>query len=168
MIPVLQAVMAAAALLAQAAPAGEPAAAVDPAAAVAERDAGFWRVYNACDVAAVEGFLTADVEFYHDRGGPLTGWAALAPALKSGLCGGATRVRRAPVEGTVRISILKQGDAVYGAVMSGEHVFYVTQPGKAEFLDGHARFTHLWRLQDGAWRMSRILSYDHGPPPERR
>ena len=162
MILVLHAVLAAAALLAQ------PAPAADPAAAVAERDAAFWRAYNACDVAAVEGFLTIDVEFYHDRGGPIAGRDALGPALKTGLCGAATRVRRAPVEGTVRISILKQDDAVYGAVMSGEHVFYVTQPGKAEFLDGHARFTHLWRLQDGAWRMSRILSYDHGPPPDRR
>jgi hypothetical protein len=138
----------------------------DPVAVVRERDAAFWRVYNACDVAGFEPFFTRDVEFYHDRGGPLAGWDALARALESGLCGGGSRTRRAPVEDTVRISILKQGDAVYGAIVAGEHQFYVTQPGRPESLDGHARFANLWRLQDGAWRMSRILSYDHGPPPK--
>jgi hypothetical protein len=140
--------------------------ATDPATVVGERDAAFWRVYNACDLAGFEGFFTKDVEFYHDRGGPMVGWDALASALKTGLCGDANRTRRAPVDGTIRISILKQGDAVYGAIVSGEHLFYVTQPGKAESLDGHARFANLWRLQDGVWRMSRILSYDHGPPPK--
>ena len=147
--------------------AGAQAPAPDPAAAVAERDAAFWRVYNACDVPGFEPFFTKDVEFYHDRGGPMAGWDALAAALKNGLCGDANRTRRAPVEGTVRISILKQGDTVYGAFVAGAHLFYVTQPGKPESLDGHARFANLWRLQDGVWRMSRILSYDHGPPPPR-
>ena len=139
----------------------------DPAAAVGERDAAFWRVYNACDTGAFRGFFTNDVEFYHDRGGLTSGLEALDGSLRKNLCGGDTRLRRAPVDGTVRISILRQGDAVYGAIVSGEHVFYVTQPGKPEFLDGHARFANLWRLQDGVWRMSRILSYAHGPPPAR-
>jgi hypothetical protein len=52
---------------------------------------------------------------------------------------------------------------VYGAVMTGEHLFYLREPGKAEFPDGRARFAHLWLLKDGAWRMARVLSYDHGP-----
>ena len=52
---------------------------------------------------------------------------------------------------------------VYGAILSGEHVFYVRQKGKPEVLDGRAKFTHLWLLKDGVWKMSRVLSYDHGP-----
>jgi hypothetical protein len=31
-----------------------------------------------------------------------------------------------------------------------------------------AKFTDLWMLKDGAWKMSRILSFDHGPPSARR
>jgi hypothetical protein len=135
----------------------------DPAIAVRERDAAFWQAYNACATAAFRDFLTGDVEFYHDRGGVTTGLDALDAALKKNLCGGETRIRRAPVAETIRISILRDGERVYGAIVSGEHVFYVTQPGKPEFLDGRARFANLWRLSDGAWRMSRILSYDHGP-----
>jgi hypothetical protein len=139
------------------------AAPADDAADVRARDDAFWQAYNRCDVAAFRGFFTGDVEFYHDRGGVTTGLDALDAALKKNLCGGDTRLRREPIAETIRISILRDGERVYGAIVSGEHVFYVTQPGKPEFLDGRARFANLWRLADGTWKMSRILSYDHGP-----
>jgi hypothetical protein len=145
----------------------QAAATADPAAALRERDAAFWRTYNACDTAAFRQFFTEDVEFYHDKGGLTLGLTALDAALRKNLCGGETRVRRAPLDATIRISILRDGERVYGAIVSGEHVFHVTQPGKPEFLDGQARFANLWRLQDGVWRMSRVLSYDHGPPAAR-
>ena len=127
-----------------------------------DRDDAFWKVYNACDTAAFRGFFTADVEFYHDRGGPTIGLDALDTALATKLCGGASKLRREIVAGTIRWSILRNGDVVYGAIVAGEHVFYVREPGKAEFLDGRARFATLWLLKDGAWKMARLLSYDHG------
>lgn len=136
----------------------------DFAAAVRERDAAFWRAYNACDTAAFRQFFTDDVEFYHDRAGLTLGLTALDASIRKNLCGGPTRVRRAPLDATIRVSILRDGDRVYGAIVSGEHVFHVTQPGRPEFPDGQARFANLWRLQDGVWRMSRVLSFDHGPP----
>jgi hypothetical protein len=139
----------------------------DPTAIVQARDDAFWRAYNACDTAAFRGFFTSDVEFYHDRGGPTIGLDALDASLAKNLCGGGNRLRREPVEGTVRLSILRNGDTVYGAVVAGEHLFYVREPGKAEFLDGRARFVTLWLLKDGAWKMARLLSYDHGPATPR-
>ncbi len=48
-------------------------------------------------------------------------------------------------------------------MLTGEHVFYIIEKGKPEYLDGLAKFTHLWLLKDGSWKMSRILSFDHGP-----
>jgi len=164
MMPVFLHVLAAVAALAVAQP---PAAAPDPAAAVQARDDAFWRAYNACDTAAMRTFFAADVEFYHDRGGPTIGLEALDAALAKNLCGGGNRLRREPVDGTVRLSILRNGDAVYGAIVAGEHYFYVREPGKAEFLDGRARFVSLWLLKDGAWKMARLLSYDHGPATPR-
>jgi hypothetical protein len=142
-------------------------AATDPAAIVQARDDAFWRAYNACETAAFRGFFTGDVEFYHDRGGPTIGLDALDAALAKNLCGGASRLRREPVDGTVRLSILRNGDTVYGAIVAGEHLFYVRPPDKPEFLDGRARFVTLWLLNDGAWKMARLLSYDHGPPTPR-
>jgi hypothetical protein len=141
--------------------------ATDPAAIVQARDDAFWRAYNACDTAAFRGFFSSDVEFYHDRGGPTIGVDALDTALAKNLCGGGNRLRREPVEGTVRLSILRNGDTVYGAVVAGEHLFYVRPPDKPEFLDGRARFVSLWLLKDGAWKMARLLSYDHGPATTR-
>jgi hypothetical protein len=159
-------IVAAVVSLAAVQPAAQPAAA-DPAAVVQARDDAFWRAYNACDTAAFRGFFTADVEFYHDRGGPTIGLDALDASLAKNLCGGGNRLRREPVEGTVRLSILRSGDTVYAAVVAGEHLFYVREPGKAEFLDGRARFVTLWLLKDGAWKMARLLSYDHGPATPR-
>ena len=67
----------------------------------------------------------------------------------------------------MRWSILRNGDTVYGAIVAGEHLFYVRPPDKPEFLDGRARFVSLWLLKDGAWKMARLLSYDHGPATPR-
>jgi hypothetical protein len=132
-------------------------------AAVRARDTAFWAAYNACETPKFRGFFTDDVEFYHDRGGATLGLAALDAALGKQLCGGDSRLRREAVDDTVHVFLLRDGGTVYGAILEGEHRFYVTQPGKAEFLDGRARFAHLWRFADGTWKMSRILSYDHGP-----
>jgi hypothetical protein len=144
-------------------PAAQPVA-TDPAAAVRVRDDAFWRAYNGCETAAFRGFFTADVEFYHDKGGPTLGLDALDAALAKNLCGGASKLRRELVPGTERWSTLRNGDTVYGVIVAGEHVFYVRPPDKPEFLDGRARFLTLWLLQDGAWKMARLLSYDHGAP----
>ena len=144
-----------------------PPTASDPASAVRDRDEAFWKAYNACDTKAFRGFFTADVEFYHDRGGPTIGLEALDTALATKLCGGASTLRREPVSDTVRWSILRNGDTVYGAIVAGEHLFYVREPGKAEFLDGRARFLTLWLLRDGGWKMARLVSYDHGPATPR-
>jgi hypothetical protein len=155
-------ILAAVVSLAAAQPMAQPAAA-DPAAIVQARDDAFWSAYNACDTKAFRGFFSSDVEFYHDRGGPTIGVDALDTALAKNLCGGGNRLRREPVEGTVRLSILHSGDTVYGAIVAGEHVFFVRPPNQPEFLDGRARFVSLWLLKDGAWKMARLLSYDHGP-----
>jgi hypothetical protein len=141
---------------------GQPAGS-DPAAAARARDDAFWRAYNACDTAAFRGFFTADVEFYHDRGGPTIGLDALDAALAKNLCGGTSRLRREAVAETIRWSILRNGDVVYGAIVSGEHLFHVRPPDRPEFLDGRARFVSLWLLKGGTWKMARLLTYDHGP-----
>jgi hypothetical protein len=164
MAPLL--ILAAVVSLAAAHPVAQPAA-TDPATAVRERDDAFWQAYNACDTKAFRGFFSSDVEFYHDRGGPTIGLDALDGTLAKNLCGGASKLRRETLPDTVRWSILRSGDTVYGAIVAGEHLFYVRPPDKPEFLDGRARFLSLWLLKDGAWKMARLLSYDHGPatPP---
>lgn len=133
---------------------------------IRSRDAAFWTAYNACDVDSMATFFTDDVEFYHDKGGPTVGLANLVSSFHK-FCESqkVTRIRREGVKDTVQIFPMKNGDTLYGAVISGQHNFYLYETGKNERLDGLARFTHLWLLRDGIWKMSRILSFDHGPAP---
>lgn len=131
---------------------------------ILEKDSGFWAAYNTCDTERLKGFFTDDVEFYHDKGGVTVGINALTESIKTNLCGiNNSRLRREVVVGTTKVFPLQKGKEVYGAIMSGEHVFYITEKGKPEFLDGRANFTHLWLLKNGEYRMARILSFDHRP-----
>jgi hypothetical protein len=129
-------------------------------------DSLFWNTYNNCDTAKMGEFFTEDVEFYHDKGGPTLGLPELVRSFSKNLCSNKDfRLRREPVEGSYKVYQLKKDDVIYGAILSGEHVFYILEPGKGERLSGLAKFTHLWLLNDGAWKMKRVLSYDHGPAP---
>jgi hypothetical protein len=132
--------------------------------AILHRDSLFWQAYNACDIDAMKSFFTADLEFYHDRGGITSGRDSMAAATRHGICSSdSVHVRREAIAGTVHVFPMRKDGVVYGAVLSGDHRFYVKQNGKHEYLDGQAKFTHLWVLKDGEWKMSRVLSYDHGP-----
>jgi len=131
-----------------------------------EKDSLFWVAYNNCNVEAMGSWLTDDVEFYHDKGGPSIGRDTLMAIIKKNLCGNNDfRLRRAALKRTVNVFVMHSSNKVYGAIISGQHVFYVNEKGKKEFLDGLARFMQLWIIKDGQWKMSRILSYDHGEAP---
>jgi hypothetical protein len=128
-------------------------------------DSSFWNAYNNCDTNAIKNYFMPDVEFYHDKGGITLGASALTQSLAKNLCSNVNyHLRREAVPGTVKVYPLQDNNVFYGAVITGEHLFYITQNNKPELLDGDANFTHLWLLTDGVWKMSRILSYNHHQP----
>jgi len=134
-------------------------------AVILHLDSGFWNAYNHCDTSAFKNYLKDDVEFYHDKGGVTTGAAALIESLEKNLCSNTNyHLRTEAVAGSVKVYVMKQNNETYGAVITGEHLFYITQGDKPEYLDGDANFTHLWLLKDNVWKMSRILSYNHHSP----
>lgn len=125
-------------------------------------DARFWQAYNACDMKAMGDLLTADVEFYHDKTGLTASRQALVESLRKDPCADPRmRLRREAVEGSLEFHPLKGGYAL----LSGTHRFHVREGDHPERLDGQAEFTSVWKLDDGQWRMHRVLSYDHGPAP---
>ena len=131
-------------------------------AAVLENDSLFWITFNNCDIAAMEKFFTEDMEFYHDRSGLTATLETFLNNTRTGLCGTPNwRLRREVVEGSLKVFPMDN----YGAILYGEHVFYIIENNQPGRLDGLAKFTHLWKYSDGAWRMHRILSYDHQPAP---
>jgi hypothetical protein len=68
------------------------------------------------------------------------------------------RVKRELVAGSVSVYPLNN----YGAIQMGEHRFYVVSNGK-ENLAEVAKFVHLWKKENGAWKLARVLSFDHKP-----
>jgi hypothetical protein len=49
----------------------------------------------------------------------------------------------------------------YGAIQIGTHRFYAIQQGKPDRLTETGQFTHVWKEENGQWRLARVLSYDH-------
>ncbi len=73
------------------------------------------------------------------------------------------RARRALVNESTTIYPLYKDGRLYGAVQNGDHWFYTTINKEPERLAGAAKFTHLWLLENGDWKLSRSLSFDHQP-----
>jgi len=121
-------------------------------------DAEVFDAYNTCDLAKFGSFLAEDLEFYHDEGGLSVGRQATVEGVKNNICG---KVHRDLIPGTLAVYPLKG----YGAVETGIHVFCdpksTETTGKCGDGSGVARFTHLWRNKDGAWSITRVISYDH-------
>jgi hypothetical protein len=137
----------------------------DPAATILPLEAQFWAAYNACDVETQRRLFADDVEFYHDKGGATFGADALTDTIRKNLCSASQSVRREAVEGTIRVFPMHRDGVIYGAIVSGEHRFYVREGAEPETWTGIAKFTTLWLLKEGTWKMARVLSYDHRPPP---
>ena len=119
---------------------------------IASLDSALFASYDQCDPEKFKSFFADDVEFYHDQGGLTVGSQTLTEQVKKNLCG---RVRRELVAGTLKVYPMHG----YGAVEIGVHRFY--QPKQGNEPTGEAKFIHLWQKKDGAWKITRVISYDH-------
>ena len=119
---------------------------------IAALDADLFDSYNRCDLQKFSTFFVDDVEFYHDQGGLTLGKEKLTESIKNNICGG--DVRRELVPGTLQAHYMKG----YGAVEIGVHRFL--HP-KSNNPTGEGRFIHLWQYKDGAWKITRAISFDH-------
>ena len=126
--------------------------------AVAALDAALFDSYNHCELDKFASFFAEDVEFYHDYGGLTLGRAALTESVKKNICG---RVTRELVPGSLHIYYMKG----YGALEVGVHRFH--HPGHEDTEGvGEGQFIHLWQYKDGAWKITRAISYDHHAAPK--
>jgi hypothetical protein len=121
-------------------------------------DAALFDAYNHCDLEKFGSFISDDVEFYHDQGGVTLGKANLVDSVKKNICGKTTREL---VPGSLQVYHMNG----YGAVEMGVHRFHHPGHDVTEPL-GEAKFIHLWQYKDGAWKITRVISYEHHSVPQ--
>jgi hypothetical protein len=121
--------------------------------AILELDRQMFDAYNHCDLKKFESLIAEDVEFFHDQGGVTLGRAALTESIKNNICG---KVTRELLRSSFRAYPMKG----YGALEIGVHRFH--HPGHEDTeAVGEGRFIQLWQFKDGAWRITRVISFDH-------
>lgn len=119
--------------------------------------------FNTCNMASFEKVVSENFEFYHDKGGITNSKADFIKAFKNGLCKTPEtyQSRRELVKESLEVFALKNNGELYGAIQNGRHQFHEKSVGSPETKGNIARFTHLWLLEDGVWKLTRSLSYDH-------
>jgi len=117
--------------------------------------------FNTCDISQFENLVSDNFEFYHDKAGMTLSKSAFISSIKDGLCKLDYKPRRELIENSVQVFPLEKNGVLYGAIQMGTHKFYAIEKDKAEYLTDVAKFTHVWLLENGNWKLSRGLSYDH-------
>lgn len=117
--------------------------------------------FNTCDITQFENLVSDDFEFYHDKSGITASKADFIAGIRDGLCKMDYQARRELVENSLEVFPLESNGEIYGAIQAGNHRFYAIEKDKSEYLTSVARFTHVWLLENGLWKLSRGLSYDH-------
>lgn len=122
-------------------------------------DGALFDSFNRCDLEKFTTFFAEDVEFYHDKGGLTPSRKSLVESVRNNVCG---KVRREVVADSIEVHPIPG----YGAVQMGTHRFYESKAGQGSAPVGAARFIHLWQYKGASWRITRVISYDHGPAPK--
>lgn len=136
--------------------------------AVTASDAAFFALFfEGCDPDRLATMVTDDFEFFDDRGGLMTTTGAAFVEQYRTRCEARRapdgwRTRRELVPGTLHIYRMN----AYGAVETGEHLFYEAHGDGPLALAGRARFSQIWKLEDGRWKLARVFSYDHAAASE--
>jgi hypothetical protein len=119
--------------------------------AITALDKQLFDAYNTCNIEKLGTLVADDLEFYHDKTGLAVGKKPFLEAIKMNICG---KVTRELVPESLEVYPLHG----YGAVEIGVHRFH--HPGDSDV--GEAKFVQLWQYKDGAWKITRVISYDHG------
>jgi hypothetical protein len=109
----------------------------------------FAAAFVTCDAETFRSLFTEDAEFYHD----VTGATYGEEVRTLNGCPRERGVRRVLEPGSLEVYPM----AGYGAIQMGVHRFVEAGASTSTL----ARFVHLWRQQDGEWRIARVLSFDH-------
>ncbi len=114
--------------------------------------------FNTCDIKQFENLLSENLKFYHDKDG-ISDKTKFLFDLKNGLCKNpeTRQVKRFLINESTEIFPLYKNGIIYGAVQNGEHMFSEKRESQA----GIAKFTNVWQLESGEWKLATSFSFDH-------
>jgi CubicO group peptidase (beta-lactamase class C family) len=117
--------------------------------------------FNKCDIKQFENLVSENFEFYHDQSGITNSKTEFISGIKNGLCQLAYKPKRELAENKMEVFPLEKNGVLYGAIQTGIHNFYAIENGESEYITSVAKFTHVWILENGGFKLTKCLSYDH-------
>jgi CubicO group peptidase (beta-lactamase class C family) len=121
--------------------------------------------FNTCDISQFDNLLSEKFEFFHDKDS-ISYKKEFIYNLRNGLCISPTtyQSRRELVAESTEVYPLYKNEKLYGAIQMGVHKFYETIAGQKERYASAAKFTSVWLLENGFWKLNKCLSYNHKIP----
>lgn len=129
---------------------------------IKEKDSLLFNIgFNTCNISVFENILSDNFEFYHDQAGITKSKLEFIVDIQNGLCKLPYKPERVLSENDMTVYPLEKDGALYGAIQNGIHSFYANDNNGNKYLTSIAKFTHLWLLENGEFRLAKVLSYDH-------
>jgi len=120
---------------------------------IAHMDSVMFDAFNTQNMTKFKSLFTEDLEWFQDNGGLIsydTVFNNFENTFKKEF-----KLTRTLVQGTLEVHPIKN----YGAIEIGSHQFRHIENGKEEI--GTFKFLMIWKKENGQWRISRVVSYDH-------
>ncbi|SDY05160.1 nuclear transport factor 2 family protein [Hymenobacter psychrophilus] len=122
---------------------------------IARLDSAMFVAFNQHDADKLQTYFAEDLEFYHDKGGVSDFRQTMDAFRRMFEQNKTTGLNRQLVPGTLEVFPIKD----YGAVETYEHRFCHVENGKDDC--GTFKNMMVWRLKDGRWQITRVVSYGH-------
>jgi CubicO group peptidase (beta-lactamase class C family) len=129
---------------------------------IKEKDSLLFDVgFNNCDISQFENLVSEKFEFYHDQSGITNSKSAFINSIKNDVCKLTYKPKRVVDKNSLEVYPLKNNGILYGAIENGIHNFYAIEKNSTAYITSIAKFSHIWVLENGNWKLSKGLSYDH-------
>ena len=120
---------------------------------VANLDSSLFAAYNTKNLDLMKTYFTLDLEWYQDNGG-LLDYEKVFSNFQS-IFNRDYNLTRNLIKESLEVHPIEG----YGAIEIGKHQFKHIENGKLEI--GTFKFLMIWKNENGNWRITRVISYDH-------
>ena len=120
---------------------------------IANLDSLLFAAYNSKNLDLMKIYFTSDLEWYQDNGG-LIGFEKVFENFNS-IFNRDYDLKRSLIKESLEVHLIEG----YGAIEIGMHQFKHIENGKLEI--GTFKFLMIWKNDNGNWKISRVVSYDH-------